>query len=368
MTSFTNLLGGDLKAIIAKSVGDFNGDGIDDLGVFFINKIMHTEMLCVKFMEKDNVTLTDYEKCDFLFFNQGDDKCVVSALAFVARFQQKSCLGIANKTNLIKQKDFYIGDLQFAQAYLMSSGDFNGDGLKDILVKSTISYESFLIYGSKLSKTLLKDNLDGENGFKIISPSLESLQSSPVLNYFAGDINGDGKDDIVINPKPIGFSGGSIASYILYGDNSPTPPTLDIENLSSSNSSKVTITSINFPFELVAGHLPVGDVNNDGISDILVYYMWPAFVDNFFIIYGGKNIKNEIVVNPIDNSLNGHVMHRIINKNFITIQSIPIIGDFDNDGRNDIVICVPSSRLPDTMKPGYCKILYGLEEELKINR
>lgn len=75
------------------------------------------------------------------------------------------------------------------------------------------------------------DSLDGTNGFAISAITSYEIGRSV---SFAGDINGDGFDDILVS----GFKGNNI--YVIFGTNRPQTAFFSLENLDGSNGFVIT--------------------------------------------------------------------------------------------------------------------------------
>ncbi len=115
------------------------------------------------------------------------------------------------------------GDTTVQSGWAVSSaGDVNNDGFDDILIGAPVAGgagvgtagSSYLVFGKAagFAATLNLATLNGTNGFRLDGPA-DSRSGTAVS--FAGDVNGDGVDDLIIGaPGPFG---GASAAYVIYG-------------------------------------------------------------------------------------------------------------------------------------------------------
>ena len=113
----------------------------------------------------------------------------------------------------------------FAGISVSSAGDVNGDGIDDIFVGAekndaagTDAGAAYVIFGttSSVSAINLDDVALGTGGFRLTGESAGDIASRGVSG--AGDVNGDGFDDLLVGAK-LNDAGGSDAGadYVLFG-------------------------------------------------------------------------------------------------------------------------------------------------------
>ena len=107
-------------------------------------------------------------------------------------------------------------------------------------------------------------SLDGNNGFAIPGIASGGLLGGAVGR--AGDVNGDGISDIIVGaPFAENTSG---VSYVIFGHIGSFPASFDLTTLDGTNG--FSITGANGEDQSGNAVACAGDVNGDGVDDILI--------------------------------------------------------------------------------------------------
>ena len=136
-----------------------------------------------------------------------------------------------------------------------SAGDMNGDGFSDLVIAAPEGDAAYVVFGaaSGIPANLDLSSLDGHNGFKL--NGVYSLAGASVAS--AGDVNGDGLDDLVVGA-------GSLGDYVVFGKTSGFSATFDLSSLDGANGFKIN----GIPGR--GGVASAGDVNGDGFDDLVI--------------------------------------------------------------------------------------------------
>ena len=232
--------------------------------------------------------------------------------------------------------------------YLVSAvGDINGDGYNDLLVGASgypsgsftgRSYVVFGVPGVGKSGNLLLSNLNGTNGFKLDGESNGDWSGYSVSA--AGDINGDGCNDLLIGA--LGYPSGSNKgrSYVVFGvPGVGKSGDLLLSSLNGTNGFKLDgENNGDNSGQFVSA---AGDINGDGHADLLIgAYGYPSGSNKgrSYVVFGGPGVgqSGDLLLSSL-NGANGFKLDGE-NNNDYSGSSVSAVGDINGDGYADVVI------------------------------
>ncbi|MEQ8383078.1 MAG: hypothetical protein RH949_12010 [Coleofasciculus sp. A1-SPW-01] len=333
------------------SAGDINGDGIDDLiigapGADFKGNLSVGETYIV-------------------FGKQG---------GFDASFNLSELYGYEGFVlNGIDEYDVSGGSVSRA-------GDINGDGIDDLIIgavgadpnDNSLAGETYIVFGKQggFDASFNLSQLDGSNGFVLNGIDHNDRSGRSVSD--AGDINGDGIDDLIIGAPFADPNGNSSAgeTYIVFGNSGGFDATLNLSQLYGSNGFVINgIDEDDFSGGSVSG---AGDINGDGIDDLIIGAVGAdsngnVFVGETYIVFGKQGgFDASFNLSQLDGS-NGFVINGIDERDF-SGRSVSGAGDINGDGVDDLIIGAPNADPNGNSLVGESYLIYGnIAPELDLN-
>lgn len=232
---------------------------------------------------------------------------------------------------------------------ISGAGDINGDGLADIVIGApgyqqdqAGSGRAYLVYGKNNGyaiqlSVMASENYRGNLGFLLNAESESIIQLGKSLSA-AGDVNGDGLDDVIISA--IDADTGSAISYFLFGS-SHVRASINLQALVSQQAGLILYSNnqLQQSSYQVQG---VGDVNGDGLADLLVSI---ASSDNpelanqamLYVVFGSCSSQS-LQLSELNQNSSGFQIEGKNNIHLVLAESIAGIGDINGDGLADILI------------------------------
>jgi Ca2+-binding RTX toxin-like protein len=251
----------------------------------------------------------------------------------------------------------------FSGLWVSAAGDINADGFGDILIGSPGQYSkrgaSHLVYGdaSGFAPTIELAFLNGADGFEMSGELTEDYSGHSVLG--AGDVNGDGLDDILISaPRRdnAGFNAG--ACYLVFGTTSGFAGTVFLSSLNGVPGFEI---GGEWSQAFAGGTISAGDVNGDGLNDIVIgssglsgYGIAPGSTHVIFGTTAGfaPNLNLGTLSGPDGFEIVGETSHDRFGR------SVCAAGDINGDGYDDLVIGAYWSNV-NANKAGSAYVVFG---------
>ena len=407
------------------SAGDVNGDGIDDyiLGAFYYGEegALRTGASYVVFGQESGqvdpisvINSSDPDRKGFTIYGaQEDDKSGYDVSSagdingdglgdlLVSAYATNSSNGHqAGAAYVVYGKEgndhVYLADIEAgdsgAHGFAMygksrddgetmivsNAGDVNGDGLDDVIVGVSNANgqtgASYVVFGKTNQDAQQLSSLGSETGFGFAINGSSVSDYSGISVSHAGDVNGDGLDDLIIGAQYADLGGDqSGAVYVVYGKASGASV-----NLASIENNDLDVHGNSFGYMMngeeaganLGSHVSnAGDVNGDGIDDLIIGAYHAGTHGGAYVVFGKQGDSNTVDLSVVATDGQGSggffIKGAVIGKH--AGQKVAGVGDINGDGLDDVAITSSMADANGVANAGKVYVVYGTTSEAMVD-
>ncbi|MCC6706794.1 MAG: FG-GAP repeat protein [Gammaproteobacteria bacterium] len=318
--------GGRLGAGV-HGLGDVNGDGRADL------------IVGAPFASPDAVT---FAGSSYVLYGQSSSAAVMTVATLVAGQGYRIDGGL---------------NVERTGAAVSNAGDFNGDGLDDVLIGGygADNGSAYVVFGTRdsIAAPLTLNTLDGLHGFRMNGVNGTGLTGKAVAG--GGDVNGDRIDDIVI-----GAPDGTGRSYVVFGHGGTFGSIQNLADLDGHTGLRIDGVGLNADSGVAVSI--VGDINGDGIDDVLIgaddVSNNAEFAGASYVIFGQRGDFAAVLSVDALNGSNGFRLDGVAASDF-SGRAVSGAGDINGDGYDDVLIGATNADPPGATGAGASYVLFG---------
>ena len=255
-------------------------------------------------------------------------------------------LGTLGSAGFLIQGD---ASADFAGFSVSDAGDFNGDGFEDVIVGAPFNDlggnaagAAYVIFGGPGGfEPIDLSNLQAADGVRVQGVSSGDLAGLTVSS--AGDVNGDGFDDVLIGVPSSGYGAFTLA-YLIFGEATP-PASINLSSLAPSDGFAM-FGDYTHPYVAALSVSGAGDVNGDGFADIIVGSKYDnpgagsygSAAGAAYVVFGHSGAFGSVDLTSLSPTGGFEIIGA---PESYAGTSVSGAGDVNGDGFDDIIVGVP---------------------------
>jgi hypothetical protein len=269
-----------------------------------------------------------------------------------------------------------------------AAGDVNADGIDDFIIGAPFARpggtpfagESYVVFGSAqgfpavfpLTSLFPDGGGDGTRGF--VLGGIDRADSSGTSVSAAGDVNGDGIDDVIVGAPYVDHGGRDHAgeSYVVFGSALGFPAVIPLASLYPAGGGDGTRGFV-LPGTNDSGASgewvnEAGDVNGDGIDDVIIgaprASSEPENAGESYVVFGSAQPfaavlpLASLVPDGGGDGTRGFVLTGVDTRD-LSGTSVSAAGDVNADGIDDFIIGAPNGGSDERPETGESYVVFG---------